>query len=259
MGERSGRRLAGAVCVTGAFLTGGGYPVSENIVAGGTFDSPLAREARTHGECDTARCLYDIDMDDKAYSVDQAALAGVGVAGAISISSAEGVYTPLDSTLGVVLLILFVGFRRPQKAQKRSGIRFLAAQAAVLAILGCMILGPVVEIVSFEANFPALPEPMDEGGFPVDSLLACVWAVLFLSILAATWLGARYAASAGEASTAPVVRRDHPADLRPDAVGPTEAAGPQHSSSDRLRAVPPIGELWTAAKKKPLGTGTETR
>ncbi len=41
---------------------------------------------------------------------DQAALAGVAVAGIISISSAEGRYEPFDATIGIVLAILLACF-----------------------------------------------------------------------------------------------------------------------------------------------------
>ncbi|MFI7081792.1 hypothetical protein ACIBO1_31325 [Micromonospora sp. NPDC049903] len=107
-----------------------------------------------------------------AFTVDQAAVAGVGVAGVISVSAADGPYTVFDSVMGVVLLILFLSFYERGTPGVRSSDRFPAAAAAVLAVIFCLVLSPLVEAFWLIGGY-------DRRDFAVDSTLAAVWIVLF--------------------------------------------------------------------------------
>lgn len=108
-------------------------------------------------------------MDSSVRTVDQAALAGIGVVGTISIANAEGPYTPFDSVIGIVLLMLFVSFRRPSRGP-------YVVSAAIYAVLVSLILSPLTELV-----WQAKPEY--DHDILVDSVLAAVWFVLFWLIL----------------------------------------------------------------------------
>jgi hypothetical protein len=178
--------------------------------------------------------MYLVDMDGRARSVDQAALAGVGVAGGISISSAEGLYTPFDSILGIVLILLYGAFRLPGKVQRRNDARFLAAQSGVLALLGCMILGPAVEVWALRAEFLLPLKPLNEDGFPVDTLLAGLWLILF----SVAWASSRLFTKPGDVPAAPTA----------DTAEPDDTAEPKRRSNKQRRVVPVTGELWEAAK-----------
>jgi hypothetical protein len=105
-------------------------------------------------------------------SVDQAALAGVGVAGVISISSADGPYTPFDGIMGVVLLIVLLYFYDGTGPNYSQSIRFFSAPAAVLALVLCLIVSPIVQACWYYAS-----ETWRE--FAVDSTLTVLWIILF--------------------------------------------------------------------------------
>ncbi len=85
-------------------------------------------------------------------SVDRAALAGVAVAGVISVASAEGGYEPLDSVVGLVLLVLFVRFSLPGDLEPAREWWRPTAPAAVFALLCCLVTSPFIELLWVRAD-----------------------------------------------------------------------------------------------------------
>jgi len=106
-------------------------------------------------------------------SIDQAALAGIGVAGVISISAADGPYTPFDAVLGVVLLVVFIYFYEQRERAGGQAVRFLSAPAAVLALILCLIVSPAVQL-----GWIALDDEHWRE-FAVDLTLAVLWLLFF--------------------------------------------------------------------------------
>src|SRR4051794_34364081 len=106
-------------------------------------------------------------------STDQAALAGIGVAGVISISAADGPYTPFDAVLDLVLLLVFIYFYEQRERTGERTARFLSAPAAVLALVMCLILSPAVLLGWIALDDEHWPE------LAVDATLPVLWFLFF--------------------------------------------------------------------------------
>jgi len=111
---------------------------------------------------------------------DEAALAGVAVAGIISISSSDGRYEPFDAATGIVLAILLASFYRPQKpAAWREALYTTASGASVIALVFCIIISPIVDWT--------VEKPL--SAYIPDNRVAYVSVVVSWR-LSAVWLGA---------------------------------------------------------------------
>jgi uncharacterized membrane protein len=81
-------------------------------------------------------------------NTDQAALLGVALAATVSISAADGPWTPVESLVGVVLLCVIVAYYDVDR--EYSGVRVwmkLIALAAVIAICSCLVVAwPAQEV-----------------------------------------------------------------------------------------------------------------
>jgi len=109
--------------------------------------------------------------------VDQAALAGVAVAGIISISSAEGRYEPFDAVVGIVLGLLLVAFYRPKRPTSPPSSVFQSmAGAAVFGLVLCIVAAPMLD--AYVA--PLTHESSQAGSTRVSWMLLNLWFCLFV-------------------------------------------------------------------------------
>jgi hypothetical protein len=110
-------------------------------------------------------------------NVDQAALAGVGVAGVIAISSADGPYEPFDSVTGIVLAVLLISFYRPQPpASNRQAWARAVPAAAVGSLVLCLIVSPLIEGIFAILSL----KPGEARALGVSCALSVLWVVLFV-------------------------------------------------------------------------------
>jgi hypothetical protein len=82
----------------------------------------------------------------KRPAYDQAALIGGALAAVLAIAQADGRWDFFDSVLGLAILVVLLTFYRPtQQPKGRYSLFERIALSAVLAAIGCVIAGVVVE------------------------------------------------------------------------------------------------------------------
>lgn len=182
-------------------------------------------------------------MNGEGNSVDQAALAGIGVAGTISISSADGPYTPFDAIMGLVLMMIYLAFRQSSQRKPPSSASWRTVSAAVIAVLLCLTFSPAVEALTSRfgsvapvGKYLCTAGSSNEHECLVDSNLAQLWVLFFLGVATLTWVIRYFGAAPGESVSPPK-----------KAQAPAAARGPRSEARCRPGGFVPIpGELWKA-------------
>ncbi len=110
---------------------------------------------------------------DETRNPDEAAVLGATLAAAISISVAEGPWEPIESVIGLVLIVVILAYMEPHKG--RGSQRSAPRRWAVAAVLGlCLSLALAWPLERLFGNTDPLA-PVEETLWP--GALPIAWAV----------------------------------------------------------------------------------
>jgi hypothetical protein len=110
---------------------------------------------------------------DEPRNPDEAAVLGATLAAAISISVAEGPWEPIESVIGLVLIVVILAYMEPHKSRGSQGSA--PRRSAVAAVLGlCLSLAlawPLEQLFGNTDPRAPVEETLWPGALPI------VWAV----------------------------------------------------------------------------------
>ena len=120
---------------------------------------------------------------DEPRNPDEAAVLGATLAAAISISVAEGPWEPIESVIGLVLIVVILAYMEPHKG--RRSLRSAPRRWAVAAVLGlCLSLALAWPLERLFGNTdPRAPveEALWPGALPIAWVLTTGLALWLLS------------------------------------------------------------------------------